>query len=183
MPRIQELSVNALTEEWFEPYGELLTAKQREPELALAGLKGWVADFHTDAAAQLLFFSTGYSEPRFSMLERHHNVAQTVIPITGAQLVAVAAPTDPTDAEAIPAADEIRAFLADEGAGYVMKAGTWHAVGRYPLRPPRAEFIMVSDHATSAELLEKPQSQWRRTQWVDYEDRFDTVFEFDTSGL
>lgn len=183
MPRVQQLKVDALTEESFAPYGEVLAVKGRDPDLAIAGLQGWIADFHTDANAQLLFFTTGYGDLRFSAMERHLNVSQTVIPVTGAQLVAVAAPTDPADAEAIPTAEEIRAFLADEGTGYVMKAGTWHAVGRFPLHPPRADFIMVTDDATSAELVEKPQSEWRRTQWVDYEERFDTVFEFDAGDL
>lgn len=181
MPRVQQLKVEALTEESFEPYGEVLAAKGRDPDLAIAGLKGWIAGFHTDANAQLLFLTTDYGGLRFNAMERHVGVAQTVIPVSGAQLVAVAAPTDPTDAEAIPAEHEIRAFLADEGNGYVMKPGTWHAVGRFPLGPPGADFIMVTDDATSAELVEKPLSEWRRTQWVDYEERFDTVFEFDTS--
>ena len=182
MTQIHKLSVDPLTEEAFAPFGELLARKSREPELALAGLEGWVADFDTDASAQLLFFTTEYAEPRFSALERHLHVAQTVVPVVGAQLVAVAAPTDPADGEAIPRPGEVSAFLAEEGAGYVMKTGTWHAVGRFPLRPPRADFIMLTDEATSAELTGE-QSTWRRTQWVDYEERFDTVFEFDTVGL
>lgn len=183
MPSVQKLTVEALTEEAFEPFGEVLAVKRREPDLAIAGLQGWIADFQTDAAAQLLFFTTGYGGLRFGTMERHFHITQTVIPVVGAQLVAVAAPTDPEDVDAIPNADEVRAFVAEEGAGYVMKAGTWHAVGRFPLRPPRADFIMVTDDATSTELIEKPQPEWGRTQWVDYKERFGTVFEFDTSGL
>ncbi len=182
MTEVHTLNVTQLTEESFAPFGELLTRKQREPDMAIAGLEGWVADFHTDASAQLLFFSAAYAEPRFSTLERHLHVAQTVIPVMGAQLVAVAAPTDPADAGDIPAAGEVSAFLAEEGAGYVMKAGTWHAVGRFALRPPGADFIMLTDDATSTELMGEPAS-WRRTQWVDYEERLNTVFEFDTAGL
>ncbi len=182
MADVHKLAVQPLTEEAFAPFGELLGRQQRDPDLALAGLQGWAAPFHADANAQLLFFTTDYSEPRFSAIERHHSVAQTVIPIVGAQLVAVGAPTDPDDPDAVPNAEDISAFLADVGAGYVMKAGTWHAVGRFPARPPRADFIMLTDEATSAEL-NGPQSEWRRTQWVDYEERFGTVFEFDTAGL
>jgi ureidoglycolate hydrolase len=179
---VHTLSVSELTEEAFAPFGELLVAKEREPDLAIAGLEGWVADFHTDAATQLLYFSAAHVEPRFTTLERHMHVAQTVIPVKGTQLVAVAAPTDPTDADDIPPPEAVSAFLAEEGVGYVMKPGTWHPVGRVARSPPGVEFVMISDHATSAELM-GDQAGWCRTQWVDYEERIGTVFEFDTTGL
>lgn len=178
MPHVHPLRVEPLTEDAFAPYGELLAERSRDPDLSIAGLRGWTAAFEADASTQLLFFTTDYKEPRFVAMERHLHVAQAVIPVRGAQLVAVAAPTGPGDTDALPSPGDVRAFLAGEGQGYVMKPGTWHAVGRFPLSPPAADFVMITDVATSAELVERPPAEWRRTQLVDFEQRFDTVFEF-----
>jgi ureidoglycolate hydrolase len=91
-------------------------------------------------------------------------------------VVAVAAPTE---GERLPEPDEVRAFLLDGSAGYILKRGTWHSLDRFPLRPPSAEIVIITARETQRELETLPPEQWRLTQQVDYEAAFGVTFELE----
>ena len=107
---------------------------------------------------------------RFRLLERHFAVTQAFIPLEGSPaVVAVAAPTDIEDPDAIPRPEDVRAFLIDPGKGYAYKTGTWHSLDRYLLRPPGASFVILNVDPNP-------------TQFVDYAERFGVEFEVGRGG-
>jgi ureidoglycolate hydrolase len=71
-----------------------------------------------------------------------------------------------------------RAFLLDGSQGYALARGTWHSLDRYPLHPPDARWVIITDHETQDDLVTADASkhEMRLTQEVDYEDRFGVRF-------
>ena len=183
MPKIQELKIEPFTEDAFRPFGWVMSAADRPADESVdGGLKErWKIDFHTAGTVNVgvnKVYSQGLT---FSKLERHFNVTQSGIPMDGPPaVIAVAAPTDPNDRQAIPRPDDVRAFLLDGKKGYALKKGTWHALNRYPIYPGAAIFIILSDAETSAdlELGYAGNGGFELSQEVDYESAFDVTFEF-----
>jgi ureidoglycolate hydrolase len=179
MGRVVHISVEPLTAEAFRPFGELISATGRPADFHGLNSKGWKANFEVDGPPLVMFLSSGNEGLRFTRLERHFGVTQTFIPLGHVPaVVAVAAPTDPGDPDAIPAPEEVRGFLLDGAAGYVLKRGTWHSLDRYPLSQAASQIVIISGHTTQDELENAPRDQWRLTQDVDYSTRLDVTFEF-----
>ena len=177
MARLVQIKVELLTAEAFRPFGELLSTAARPADFNGLNSDGWKAAFAATAPPLIMTLSSRYSGMRFGRLERHLNVTQTFIPLGRIPaVVAVAAPTgdEPT---AIPAPEDVRAFLLDGSAGYVLKRGTWHSLDRFPLYPPSAEIVIITSQDTQQELEHAPRETWRLTQEVDYTARFGVTFE------
>jgi ureidoglycolate lyase len=175
--RVVRLKVEPLTAEAFRPYGEVLSASSREPDFTGINSVGWRAHFESDSPAEVMFYRSRSVGLRFNMFERHHYVTQSFVPLgTTPAVIAVAAPTA---AGAIPRPEDLRAFLLDGSAGYVMQAGTWHALDRFPLSDAPADVVIITDKATQRELESSPAGPWERTEAVDYADRLGVIFEFE----
>ena len=69
--------------------------------------------------------------------------------------MAVAAPTA-DDPAAIPAPEEVRGFLIDGSAGYVLKRGTWHSLDRYPLSRESSQIVIITGQSTQDETRKCP---------------------------
>ena len=159
---VHELRIQALTPEAFKPFGKLFDAKQRP-----ASRRTLVYDkgFDVVGKATVGVIWQPFAGPTFTRLERHFNVTQAFIPMSGLlAVVAVAAPTDRDDPEDIPRPDQIRAFLIDGSVGFRYHVGTWHLLDRYVLHPPGATFVIINVEPNP-------------TQVVDYEKRFGVVFK------
>lgn len=175
--RIVRLKVEALTAGAFAPFGELLAPGEREPDFSGINSVGWRSMFMSDSAAEVMFYRSRFAGLRFHMLERHHHVTQTFVPLGNTRsVIAVAAPTAPDE---VPSPGDLRAFLLDGTAGYVLRAGTWHALDRFPLSEDLADVVIITDRATQDELEGNPNGPWRRTEAVNYAERFGVEFEFD----
>jgi ureidoglycolate hydrolase len=174
--RTVPLAVSPLIPEMFAPYGEVLAVGHGEPDFTGISSAGWRAHFESDSPPEVMVYRSRYSGPRFTTLERHHAVTQAFIPLAGVPaLVAVAPPTDGDDP---PDPSVVRGFILDGTAGYILQPGAWHSPDRYPLYPPHASVVIITDRATQAELERRPGGPWTRTQAVDYAIRFGVVFEF-----
>lgn len=177
MPRLVPIKAELLTAEAFAPFGELLSSTARPADFNGLNSDGWKAAFTATGSTLIMTLSSRYSGLRFGKLERHLNVTQTFIPLGRIPaVVAVAAPTD-DDPAAIPAPEDVRAFLIDGSVGYVLKRGTWHSLDRFPLYPPSAEIVIITSQDTQEELEHAPRETWRLTQEVDYTARFGVTFE------
>ena len=83
----------------------------------------WIPDYDEGGQTQLMSINSWYQGLRFTRLERHFDVTQTFVALgPSASAVAVSAPTDASDPDAIPAPDDVRAFLIDKPMGYILKA-------------------------------------------------------------
>ena len=177
MERTVRVKVEPLSEEAFQPFGEVLGPKVRPADYQGVNSVGWKAGFESSSAPVVMVLSSRYAGLCFSRLERHLNVTQTFIPLGRVPaIVAVAAPTA-EDRGAVPAPEDVRAFLLDGTAGYALKRGAWHSLDRYPLHPPSAEIVIITSRDTQEELETVEREQRRLTQEVDYAARFGVTFE------
>lgn len=174
--RVVRIKVEELTAEAFRPFGELLEASGRPPDFTGVNSAGWRAGFESDSPAEVMFYRSSYSGMRFGMLERHHSVTQSFVPLGGMPALIAVAP--PSARDAVPAPEDVRAFLLDGTAGYVLHAGTWHTLDRFPISQTPADVVIITDRATQHELESEPHGPWSRTEAVDYTEQSGVVFEF-----
>lgn len=175
MARIHVLKIEWLTEEAFAPFGQIIAAKDRPPDFrGGGGTLGWAIDFQAGRPL-VSFLKTPFQGSQFKKMERHFHLTQAFIPLGGSPtVVAVAAPSDPRDREAVPRPEQVRAFLLDGTKGYALWKGTWHSLDRFPLYPPDTNFVILTDHETQEDLTPAYAGKggWELTQEVDYEARY-----------
>ena len=181
MARVVRIKAEPLTGEAFRPFGEIIGVQDRPPDYRGGGKsQGWTADFRSEGRTLVSASLVPYQALTFAKLERHFNLTQAFIPLDGAPaIVAVAPPTDPNDREAIPAPEQVRAFLLDGTQGYLLLKGTWHSLDRFPIYPPASVFVIINDHETLQDLrlAYAGQGGWKLSQEVDYAARFGVTFE------
>jgi ureidoglycolate hydrolase len=149
---IQELKIERLTKEAFRPFGTVFDAQPRPPTR-----RTLVYDKGFDVVGRTIVgvIWQPFAGRTFSRLERHFNVTQAFIPMSGSPaVVAVAAPTDPEDPEDVPSPDRVRAFLIDGTVGFRYKVGTWHSLDRFVLRPPGATFVIINVEPNPTEVVD-----------------------------
>ena len=158
---IHRLPIEPMTAEAFAPFGELIEPRSRPAD----GRRFFPIDFRIEGRTTVDVIWQPIEERRFRLLERHFAVTQAFIPLEGAPaVVAVAAPTNLDDPEAIPRPEDVRAFRIEPGKGYAYRTGTWHSLDRYLLEPPGASFVILNVDPNP-------------TQVVDYAKRFGVEFE------
>ena len=159
---VHELKIERLTADAFKPFGKLFDAPRRP-----ASRRTLVYDKGFDVAGKTTVgvIWQPFAGLTFTQLERHFNVTQGFIPMSGSlSVVAVAAPTDLHDPEAWPTPDQVHAFLIDGTVGFRYHVGTWHSLDRYVVHPPGATFVIINVEPNP-------------TQVVDYDQKFGVVFK------
>jgi len=181
MADVKTIKIEMLTQEAFEPFGQVIAGDAKPMDFRGSGVSNaWELDFQTEGTPRVQVTSTPYSGLSFTKMERHFIQTKVTVPLTGSPaVVAVSAPTDPKDREAIPSPDQVRAFLLDGTKGYMLKKGTWHSVDRLPLYPLGTVFVVFNDHETAADLklAYTGKGGFRLTQEVNYQTRFGIRFE------
>ncbi len=133
MTEVRQLKLEPMTREAFAPFGDVPEMSGRPPDFEGVGTHAWILDYAEGGTAELLAVNSWYQGLSFSRLERHFDVTQAFVALgPSASGVAVAAPTDPSDPEPIPAPDEVRAFLIEKPMGYILRRGTSHSLDRFP---------------------------------------------------
>ena len=172
MPKLHEVPIEPLSEEAFEPFGRLISARDGPPDYrGASGTKGWHVAFESGLPL-LSVLKTPYLGLRFARMERHLHVSQAFVPLGGSAAVVAVAP--PTPEASRPRLEDIRAFLLDDSRGYVLHIGTWHSLDRFPLLRPDTTFLMISDHETQRDLTDSyaGRGNWTLTQEVDLEREY-----------
>ena len=181
------IAIEPLSEDTFAPFGAIIGPSSAPPIFRNPKLHAWRMTYESDGPTELMFDRYFHQPPRFSKLERHFAVTQCFIPLGDVPTVmVVAAPTDPGDAGAIPAPEALRAFLFDVDYGLMLWRGTWHALDRFPVQPPHADFALLTCEITQRELETQKRDGIRPTltQEVDYEALRGIHFTMeDPSGL
>jgi ureidoglycolate hydrolase len=176
--QIVEVKAELMTEESFRPFGALLAPRADPADFHGLQSEGWKTPFEIDGSPMLMVLTSRFNGTRFTWLERHFGVTQTFVPLGNvAALVAVAAPTDPEDQDAIPRPEDVHAFVVDGSCGYVLRRGTWHSLDRYPLYPAESRIVIISSQETQVELETADPAGWRLTQQVDFDARFGVTFQ------
>ena len=174
------IKIELLNEETIVPFGEIISGRRgtRPPDFEGVETEAWYIDYRTRGTPMVVSIHTRYGPLVFNRLERHMNVTQTFIPTGGAVSVVAlaAAPDDPDDWTKMPRPEDVQGFLIN-GTSYMLKRGTWHSLDRFPLHPPGADFVVVTDWETQNELKNKPMSEWRLTQDINYDEQCGVTFE------
>lgn len=177
MNRVFHVRAEMLAPDTFLPFGQVLCLRDQPPDFHGTTSIGWKANYQGSGEPLIMTLSSRYVGMRCTTLERHLNVTQTFIPLGRVpSIIAVAAPTD---RDATPAPEDVRAFIIDGSCGYVLMAGTWHSPDRYPLYPPSAEIVIITSHDTQHELETLDRTEWQFTQAIDYQAEIGVTFEFE----
>jgi ureidoglycolate lyase len=132
----------------FAPYGEVLDLQDGPPVFQNPGLRSWRVGYEADGTTELMVIEFDEIPLAFHRLERHHCVSQCFLPLRGRQMVmVVAAPTG----EEPPAAQSVRAFLAEPHQGILLHRSVWHALNRFPIGGG-AVYALLTTRETQAEL-------------------------------
>jgi ureidoglycolate hydrolase len=178
--QVVRIGVKPVTEHSFAPFGQLIGLRESEPNFHGNGLRSWRLNYGADGETELMYIWFDYMPMRFSKLERHFNVTQAFVPLNGVSMIMVVAPgTDPANWEDVPAPESVQAFLIPGDCGVMLWKGVWHALNRYPIKPPGGGFALLTTRETQNELERQLHTgyQPQLTQAVDYETRFDVRFE------
>lgn len=187
MTRTVPLVLEPLSEEAFAPFGAIIGPSSTPPIFVNPKLNAWRMDYESDGPTELMFDRFFHQPLSFSRMERHFAVTQCFIPLGEvATVMVVAAPTDPADPAAIPAPEDLRAFLFGVDYGLMLWRGTWHALDRFPVSPPHADFALLTCENTQQELEAEKRDGSRPTltQEIDYATLGDLHFTIeDRAGL
>jgi ureidoglycolate hydrolase len=176
MNRVIRVKAELLAPDSFAPFGEVLCLREQPPDFHGNTSVGWKANYAATGAPLIMTLSSRYVGMHCAKLERHLNVTQTFIPL--GRVPAIIAVAAPTDGDATPAPEGVRAFIINGSCGYVLKAGAWHSPDRYPLYPPSSEIVIITSLDTQHELETLDRPAWQFTQVMDYEDETGVTFEF-----
>ncbi len=179
----------------FAPYGTVMGGEGmggegmggagRPADFEAEHLWNWRVPFEADGPTQVLLIRYKYSPPVFSLMERHFHVTQGFMPLGGvASAMVVAPPSESDDAQAVPAATAVRAFLLTGEAGVILHRGTWHALQRFPLAPPHIDIAFLTEAATQTDIEASAAAGTppARTQMVDYAEREGVRFRIEGFG-
>jgi ureidoglycolate lyase len=178
MATVHTVKIEPLTDEAFAPFGQIISAKDRAPDFETeSGTRGWAADFQAGTPL-LMLLRTPYRGLSFTKLERHFNLTQTFFPMGGSPAVLAVAPAGSGDREQVPSPSDVRAFLLDGSAGYVLGRGVWHSLDRYALYPPATQWVILTDHETQKDLTDgyAGKRPAQLTQEIDFTARFGVTF-------
>jgi ureidoglycolate hydrolase len=110
----------------------------------------WPLPFESDGDPELAVVRFPYQKMRFSVFERHYRVTQGFVMLDGPAAILVVAP--PTPGRDRPEAEDVAAFRMRPGEGIVFHRGTWHTLVRFPVAPPHATALMLTERQTSEEF-------------------------------
>lgn len=170
MPKLTNITLDALTEEAFRPFGHLV-AKPAGPSLGERAVQDyWRLPFELDGKPELEIVRYWQQPWEFEALERHLHVTESRVALgQQAAILAVAPATPPGDRTSFPDPDSIRAFLLDGSVGVILHRGTWHALDCFPVRAPFVDFAFLTEAETVAELEGAPTIAAKpRTQVADF---------------
>lgn len=179
MPRIVDVNVEPLTEEAFEPFGAVVGAGNRPPAFDADTMQTWKAPFEVDGALEMTICRYLREPIAWSRMERHLAVTQAFLPLAGVgSVMVVAPPTDPCRRDAVPPPETVRAFRMAGEVGVVLWRGTWHALRRFPVGAPHADFVLLTGRDTQSELERQAVGGPlpALTHEADYQQMFDVSF-------
>ena len=92
MSQVIEIKVEALSDEAFAPFGQLIGPREGTPAFGGEGLRSWRLEYDADGATEAMYIWFDYIPMTFSRIERHLNVTQAFVPLNAAEMVMVVGP-------------------------------------------------------------------------------------------
>ena len=182
-----KIVVEPLSPETFAPFGEVVGPTAAQTVSLGPDVQLWRNAFGVDGGIELMFGRYLHKPMRFHQMERHLAVTQSFLPLDGCRSVMVVAPpSDDPDPGDAPSPGDVRAFHLDGSRGVMLWKGTWHALDRFPVSPPHADFAFLTGRDTQAELERQATDGTppQLTHLVDFRKRMGVEFQvLDPRGL
>ncbi len=145
--QIAIVTIEALTPAAFAQFGVILSPEGRERlPINTYGdkLDLYREGFETDRSIEWFIarFRSRDLKPLF--LERHRQLTQTFIPLSGAAFVMFVAPSDAARANGMPDVESMRAFRVPGEVAVQLHRSTWHE-NPFPLQAEQT--LLVTSHA------------------------------------
>ncbi len=177
MAKILDLPVEPLLANIFEPFGVVIeeldsSIRQTGPRKPARRLP-----FEVDSRADLQIIRYQHQAMEQSVLERHLNVTESRFPLSDNPVVLVVAPSfaESSPNADVPDVENARAFLFGRGQGVLLWRDTWHGLDCFPVAPPYADFALLSEAETEAELeCDADPDAYRRSRFADLDRLSDT---------
>lgn len=166
MVKTIEIAVESASEQLFAPFGDLIAKPSLPPTFATSGYSSWRYPLHLTGTPDLTLLRYNHRRIACRGLERHPFVTELRIPLDHKPSIIFVAAAEPE-----PQPSDVRAFLVPGDAAILIARHCWHS-GFYPIDPRGADYILLSDVETEAELeAAHPGSEFRRTRFVDWSER------------
>lgn len=162
---IRIIKAQPLSAEAFAPFGVVLSpaGRTRLPINTYGDrLDIYREPFQSDQPIEWFIVQFWERDLRVLFLERHHEITQTFIPLSGDAFLMVVARPDAHMEQELPALDEICAFIVPGDAAIQLHRSTWH---ENPIPLKDGQVIIVSSHAS---LTRSHQSQSEQEQLEAY---------------
>jgi len=124
-----KLKVQPLNAEAFAPFGQVISAPDREPTARLEGMDYWagVAELPDLGASYGVGYATQAVRPfAQTCAERHMRTPELLFAVGGDMVVAVGPPDHLDEPERLPPPEHFAAFRVPEGVGVIFGPGVWH---------------------------------------------------------
>lgn len=143
----KRLQILDLTRESFKEFGEVITSEGRTPDAGDENFNWFekLAAYEDMGTVSVNILECKQREMKIDKLEVHKATPEAVIPMGGADVIAVVAPAGELDES------RIKAFLIPGDKGIVLNTGVRHFIP-YPLSG-NANCIVVFKHGTGANDL------------------------------
>ena len=183
-PKTIEITVEPLTPEVFEPFGEVICERPTTGDSTAPGFNPLRVNFEVDGTPTLGIVRYPYQDMSFSEFERHPFMTESRVPLSNMPVVMVVAePTPLDDLNAFPDPADFRAFLMEARQGLLLRRGTWHALDCFPIAPPFADFAFFTEKEAEEELIEPVDLEnLHRSQIIDYESVLGIRFRIENIG-
>lgn len=142
------IQVEPISPDAFAPFGQVIERSSAPPVFENPGLRSWRLDYRAIGDTELMVIEFSEIDMRFDRIERHHDVTQCFLPLSGRWMVMVVAPDS---CAAAPDPETVRAFLVAPHQGILLARSVWHALNRFPIGGS-AVYALLTSRETQAEL-------------------------------
>jgi ureidoglycolate hydrolase len=168
-----KISVEHATERLFAPFGNLIAKPTVKPIFASKGYSTWRYPLYLAGTPDLTLLRYNHRPMVCRGLERHPFLTELRIPLDHKSSIIFVAVAEPE-----PQPSQVSAFLVPGDAAVLIARHCWHS-GFYPLDSCGADYILLSDRETEAELeAARPGNEFRRTQFVTWSGRAEVVADY-----
>jgi ureidoglycolate hydrolase len=170
MVEMIKVSVEYASEQLFAPFGHLIARPSLKPNFATKGYSSWRYPLHLTGTPDLTLLHYNHRPMICRGLELHPFLTELRVPLDHKPSLIFVAVADQE-----PQPSDVRAFLVPGDAAVLIAHHCWHS-GFYPLDPCGADYILLSDLETEAELeAARPGKEFRRTRFIDWSERAELV--------
>jgi ureidoglycolate lyase len=148
-----EVAIEPFSAEAYAPFGTPVSQPERKADGSEEFNAAWMLPTDIDGRPQWVYQRAFRQPLRVSVMERHHHVAQLLVPLTRKPFIMVAAPPSAAGKDVRPDPRTVRAFYLDGSFGLIINRGAWHALDRLPVDDGPLDFFFITEIETQSDMM------------------------------